>query len=49
MGVSPIKSQNTMVVKNKRVNNLAPGTYMVKLSVEQLKALQNLKNIQMQQ
>ena len=31
------------------VNNLPPGTYMVKLTAEQLKALQSMKMMQLQQ
>lgn len=33
------KPPQTLVLKNNMVNNLPPGTYMVKLTVEQLKAL----------
>jgi len=41
------KAPQTLVLKNNMVNNLPPGTYMVKLTVEQLKALQSMKMMEL--
>jgi len=41
------KVPQTLVLKNNMVNNLPPGTYMVKLTVDQLKALQSMKMMEL--